>query len=238
MDIYLVKTDVNGTVQWTKTYGGTLNDWSNSIVQTSDGGYFITGVSSSFRLVGSLGSTHDVFVLKINSTGSITWTHNFGTIYNEGGTAGMQTTDGGYMILGTTAGAGAGSTDYFVTKLTSSGAISWARTYGGSLVENVSGIQMLPDNSILLTGYTRSFGSSSLNQPMFVNISDNGNLNWAKMINYGTATSYQMSKVTSDNGFLPESEVLTSTLLRQTLAGTSVLHILLCLHLSLPSFRE
>jgi gliding motility-associated-like protein len=202
MDIYLVKTDASGTIQWTKTYGGILNDWCYNVVQTSDGGYFLTGVSSSFRLAGSFGSTHDIFVLKINSAGSITWTRNFGTVNNDGGIAGIQTADGGYMVLAETDGAGAGSKDFFVTKLTSAGLISWGRTYGGSLVERVSGIQTLPDNSILLTGYTRSFGSSSLNQPMFVNISDNGNLNWARMINHGTATSIQMSKVTSDGGFI------------------------------------
>lgn len=47
-DVLLIKTDGNGNLQWAKTYGGTLDDSARAIVQTSDGGYIITGTTNSF----------------------------------------------------------------------------------------------------------------------------------------------------------------------------------------------
>jgi hypothetical protein len=59
LDIYVVKLDANGNLQWTKTIGGESDDWDESLIQTSDGGYAIAGTTTSFGAGG-----HDVYVVK------------------------------------------------------------------------------------------------------------------------------------------------------------------------------
>src|SRR5258705_13851664 len=48
IDVYLVKTDINGNIQWTKTFGGAVRDYGYSVCQTTDGGYIISGETNSF----------------------------------------------------------------------------------------------------------------------------------------------------------------------------------------------
>ena len=65
-NIFLIKTDANGNVQWAKTYGGT--DWEEaySIQQTSDGGYIVAGYTGSFDAGGA-------FLVKTDANGNVIW---------------------------------------------------------------------------------------------------------------------------------------------------------------------
>ena len=65
-DVFLLKTDVSGNLQWAKTFGGSDLDWALSVQQTSDGGYIVAGVTFSFGAVGA-----DVFLLKTDANGNI-----------------------------------------------------------------------------------------------------------------------------------------------------------------------
>lgn len=105
--MFLLKTDSNGETQWVKTYSdnlrviGETSDsdpsgwWANSVQQTSDGGYIITGQSSyiyeSFYLV----------VVKTDSDGNIEWYKLYGGYDDCRGFSAIQTTDGGYIVSGT-----------------------------------------------------------------------------------------------------------------------------------------
>lgn len=73
-DGYVVKTDGNGNVVWTKTYGGQYDDEFKSIVQTSDGGFALTGYTKSYNDVDS----GDVWVFKLDIMGDSVWCKFFG----------------------------------------------------------------------------------------------------------------------------------------------------------------
>ena len=135
-----------------KTIGGTNYDRSFYIQQTSDGGYVITGYTHSFGA-----GSNDVFVIKLDSSGNLSWAKTIGGTSEDYSYSIQQTSDGGYVITGYTYSFGAGMSDVFVIKLDSSGNLSWAKTivnvYGGS-------IQQTSDGGYVITGYTYSVARS------------------------------------------------------------------------------
>jgi hypothetical protein len=96
-DAYLIKTDSSGNKLWDKTFGGANDDDASSVQQTTDGGYIVAGTTSSYGAGG-----HDVWLIKTNSLGNKVWDKTFGDVGNEEGSCVQQTTDGGYIIAGTT----------------------------------------------------------------------------------------------------------------------------------------
>jgi hypothetical protein len=72
-DVYVVKLDANGNLQWTRTIGGENEDLGHSLIQTSDGGYAIAGETYSFGAGG-----YDVYVVKLDATGNLQWTKTIG----------------------------------------------------------------------------------------------------------------------------------------------------------------
>ena len=115
-DAYLIKTDSFGDTLWTKTFGGTDNDFSSSVQETSDGGYVIVGWTFSF----GAGSA-DVHLIKTDSIGDTLWTKTYGGIDGDVGWSGQQTSDGGFIVTGVTGSFGSGGGDVYLVKTDSLG---------------------------------------------------------------------------------------------------------------------
>ena len=115
-DVYVVKLDANGNLQWTKAIGGPSNDESHSLIQTSDGGYAIAGYTYSFSAGG-----RDVYVIKLDANGNLQWTKTIGGPSDDWGLSLIQTSDGGYAIAGHTFSFGAGEWNVYVVKLDKNG---------------------------------------------------------------------------------------------------------------------
>ena len=109
-----MKLDSSGNVTWQKTYGGSGEDYANSIQQTSDGGYIVAGQTYSFRASG-----FDAWVLKLDSSGNITWQKTSGGSSWDTANSVKQTSDGGYIVAGFTDSFGSVWYDIWVLKLDS-----------------------------------------------------------------------------------------------------------------------
>ena len=154
LDVYIIKLDANGNKVWEKTYGGSGDDWANSIQQTTDGGYIVAGGTYSFG-AGSL----DVYIIKLDANGTKLWEKTFGESNDDDAWSIQQTKDGGYIVAGYTNSFGAGYEDVYVIKLDENGNKVWEKTYGGSDYDGTYAIQQTKDGGYIVAGYTYSFGA-------------------------------------------------------------------------------
>ena len=197
-DVYVVKIDSNGNLQWTRAIGGTDNDIAKSIIQTSDGGYLVAGVTYSFGQ-----GLADVYLVKLNGTGNVQWTRTIGGTDWDGSEAVIQTADGGYAIVGQSASFGQGNRDVYVIKLDNGGNVQWAKTIGGADWEWGNAIIQLADGGFVVAGSTRSFGQGSYDVYV-IKLDSNGNLQWTRTIG-GTDWDWASSIVQNN----PETFLIT-----------------------------
>jgi len=193
-DVYLINTDSVGNTIWTKTYGGTGDDGGNSVYQTSDGGYIITGYTNSYGAGRS-----DVYLVKTNADGDTNWTRTYGGAGNDGGNSVYQTTDGGYIITGYTYPFGVLRSDVYLIKTNSNGDTSWTKTFGG--IDNDEGfsVYQTTDGGYIITGYTYRIDQ---NDVYLIKTDANGDTIWTKT--YGSAKDDEGYSVyqTSDGGYI------------------------------------
>ncbi len=152
-DIYLVKTDALGNLEWSRTFGGTGSDVGRCVRQTSDGGYIITGYTSSFGAGG-----FDVYLVKTDALGETLWTRTFGGGSDDISYSVQITADEGYIISGKTASFGAGGYDTYLIETDATGEALWSRAYGGSGTDKGYFVQLTQDGDYLVTGETTSYG--------------------------------------------------------------------------------
>ncbi len=152
-DGWFVKTDSAGTMQWNKTFGGTAGEQLFTVVQTNDGGYAITGLTSSFGAGG-----FDAWLIKTDSTGTTQWSKTYGGNGTEYGLHLSQTMEGGYIISGRTTSFGAGGIDAWLIKTDASGNMLWNKTYGGIKDDIAWSMLQTSDGSYIIAAGTDSFG--------------------------------------------------------------------------------
>jgi len=110
-DCWLVKTDSNGIEEWNQTYGGNNNDWAYSIQETSDGGYIISGDTSS---IGA--GYEDAWLIKTDNNGNEEWNQIYGGWNRDVAFSVKQTDDGGFVLAGETSSFGTGGNDCWLIK--------------------------------------------------------------------------------------------------------------------------
>jgi len=190
-DVYLIKTDGNGNELWTKTFGGILIDEGVLVQQTNDGGYIITGHTTSFG-----NGLSDVYLIKTDVNGDSLWTKTFGSTTNDFGLSVQQTSDGGYIITGTFE-----FYDVYLIKTDSNGNELWTKTFGG--VDNDIGfsVQQTSDGGYIISGRTFSFGNG-LSDVYIIKTDGNGNELWTKT--FGGSGNDEGAKIqqTSDGGYI------------------------------------
>ena len=155
-------------------YGGNGYDEGNDVKQTLDGGYIITGSTSSI----GQGNT-DMYLLKLDSMGQVKFQKTFGGVSNEIGKSIVQLADSSYVMAGYTSSSGVGGYDVFLVKADKTGNLIWQKTYGGSDWDFANSMDATADGGFIIAGTTYSYGKG--NADGFVIKTDaNGDTTWTK----------------------------------------------------------
>lgn len=185
-----------GAQQFQATYGGPASDIANDICATADGGYVTIGSTTSFGA-----GNKDIYLIKINSIGGLIWSKTFGGANNDEAESINTTSDGGYIITGSTNSFGAGNYDFYLIKTDSVGTIEWSKTFGGSLEDRATfGIQTF-DGGYTMVGRSQSF-SLGYEDVYLVHTDSTGILLWSNQ--YGCAGQDNPSEIkqTMDSGYI------------------------------------
>jgi len=152
-DVWLIKTDVNGTEDWNKTFGGIDQDSGISMQIIENEGYIILGITWSFGL-----DSGDVWLIKTDIFGNEQWNRTFGgTSYDCGASIDI-TDDGEFIICAITETFGAGEGDVWLIKTDSSGNEKWNKTFGGTDYDCGYSVQYTDDGGFIICGCTKSYG--------------------------------------------------------------------------------
>ncbi len=203
-DFYLVKTDSLGNSVWTQTYGGVGIDEGFSVKQTTDGGYIFAGVTQSYGAGGN-----DVYLVRADANGDTLWTRTYGGVGDDKGNSVQQTSDGGFIIAGSTSSYGGGSNDYYIIKTDASGDTLWTRTFGGIGVNDFAqDVQQTSDGGYIVAGYTDSYGLNSIYYYL-VKLDASGDSTWT-FICGGDANDEAFSvRQTTDGGYIVAGQTMS-----------------------------
>ena len=214
IDILLLKTDANGNLQWSKTFGESLEERGRSVRQTSDGGFIIVGSIQSFMFGG-----FNTYLIKTDAIGNLLWTKSIGLINADYGNCIQETTDSGFIIVGTWQSPSL--EEVYVIKTDALGNILWTNAYGFIQYDYGEYIEQTTDGGYIIAGSTQGFGLSEL---FLLKIDGLGNYQWAKKI--GDNCSANCVRQTSDGGYVFSgfvAEDFASTALNVLLAKTDSL---------------
>lgn len=195
-DVYLIKTDPNGNTKWQRTFGGTDEEWGYSVQQTSDGGYIITGGTSSFDAV-----LRDVYLVKTDSVADLQWQKTFGGSGDDCGRSVQQTSDEGYIIAGYTSSFDHGNYDICLIKIDSGGSKEWQKTFGGMGADHGYAVQQTCDNGYIIASMTNSFGTGRWDVYL-IKTDSAGNLLWQKTFDRSAWDNCKSVQQTFDRGYI------------------------------------
>jgi hypothetical protein len=197
-DVWLVKTDENGVVEWEQTYGGLNYDSGSDVVQTPDGGYLLLGWTRSYGA-----GQRDFYLIKTDNLGNEEWYQTYGGAGNEIGSSILQLSDGNYSLTGSGSQGvqqGSGSLGR-IYKIAPDGGTIWAKTY---IYESNSGNNLhksleLWNGDLVSVGMT----NNTSNAGYLVRTDSLGEVIWQREYDKNESTDLFYSLLaTDDGGFL------------------------------------
>lgn len=217
-DIWIIKLNSNGNIEWEKTYGGIYDDWATSIQQTSDGGYIVAGGTESFNIWSwaDVRSVTHVWIFKLDSNGNISWekVYKWGTGSDDWAETVQQTSDGGYIVginhkeYSQIFPYNIADEDYWILKLDSNGNILWTRSYEDVIYSDdteLYSMQQTNDGGYVLAGRN---GSSYWSTLWILKLDSNGKVSWIKTYShFGNEIQAKSIQETDDGGYIIAGDI-------------------------------
>ncbi|MCP4633943.1 MAG: T9SS type A sorting domain-containing protein [candidate division Zixibacteria bacterium] len=195
-DFWLLKTNPDGIRQWMRYYDWWNGDNAECVIQTPDGGYVITGSTSSTE-----STDRDVFLMKVNASGDSVWAHRYGGEAAEDASRVIQTSDGGFAIAGNTESYGMGGKDLYVIKTDGNGVLEWSNQFGSTYHDVALDIVETLDGGYVVTGSWYVPGVSW--DACLLKLNSEGDSLWSRLYGGTTGNEYGYAiKQTMDNGYI------------------------------------
>ena len=221
-DIYIIKTDANGTLLWEKVYGGKWDDAAYLIKHTSDGGYIVAGSTISSEYCADNRHNYcsteigweDAYLLKLDKDGNKVWEKSYGgNESSEIAFSVQQTFDGGYIFVGqrdfinlavgSTTGRSYPNQDIYVVRTDTDGNLLWKKTYGRDMIDAGQSIQQTVDGGFIIGGITnfhcesqRLYNNQNLTSPFasiyLLKINTEGDVMWEKAFGIGLGSVFRI----------------------------------------------
>jgi len=192
VDIMVVKLGATGNIEWARTFGYQYRDFGYSVIQTGNGGYVVVG-----QTMGTAVGPGKVLVLRLSPSGDLEWSNMLSGPYTNEAFEVIQTSDGGYAIVGNTDIPGA-DLECMVIKLGSTGNLEWAKAIGGPDWDESYSIAQTPDGGYVVAGITLSYGPDDL---FLFKLSATGELVWGRTFGGPSRDALAFLKRTGDGGF-------------------------------------
>ncbi len=192
--MWMVRTDANGDSLWTRTFNGGFLSQCNTVCRTADDGYALAG----YTMYGDGNS--DFYLVNTDVNGDTLWTRTFGGARQQICYSIEQTSDGGYILAGTTSPAN-GDIDAWLVKTDANGNELWNRQFGGNTYDEFRSVRQTLDGGYIVAGFTQSFGAGFTDW-WIIKTDANGDSLWSRT--YGGAGSENCRSVqqTSDGGYV------------------------------------
>ena len=195
-DCYLVKTNGEGVMQWSKTYGGAGKDRCWGLLSTSDGGFVLVGETTS-----SGSGAEDCYLIKTDASGNEVWWKTYGGDKSDRCFSIVQADDGGFLLAGQTYSEGAGDRDVYLIKTDASGMQEWSKTFGGAASDVGHSVTRTTEGDFVVTGYTTSFAIAE-DDPYLIKIDATGHTLWTRVIPMEGVNHTLTGEQTTDGGFI------------------------------------
>lgn len=177
-----------------KTLGFEGNDAAQSIAQTKDGGFIMTGYSNS------ISNNDDIYLIKTDDRFRIEWSKTIGGSFRDRGYEVRQTADGGYVLVGSLSVSPQNS-DVYVIRTNAEGNILWFNKIAKDEIEEGYSIKESADGSFYICGTTRALNSTNSDM-LIAKISSGGGSVWTKIYGGALPETIRSLELTHDNGFV------------------------------------
>lgn len=192
-DAWVIKLKSDGGIEWQKTFGGPSGDRADSVSLTSDGGFVVAGHRVN-------PSSSDAWVVKFKSNGGIEWQKFYGQANKfDKASSVEQTSDGGYIIAGSTIETNGTQQDGWVFKTNANGTLEWQKSYGtvNNSLEFLTSIHQTADGGYIVGG------TDAAMRCLVLKLKGDGSVEWQKRLKSGSDTTISQSvKQTADGGFI------------------------------------
>ncbi|NPV91963.1 MAG: copper amine oxidase N-terminal domain-containing protein [Firmicutes bacterium] len=219
-DVYLFKIDHNGNMLWEKTFGSSFYDSGKMVQQTKDEGFIICGNSESVKFDTVTYGNSSLYVIKTNSEGVLEWESRFGSSpdKNPNGYSIVQTSDGGYIVVGTKSSKAAGEYDIHpceisLNKIDSTGHRLWEKTFDGNTVVTGTSVQQTIDGGFIIAGSTGEGKHWIPSSALLIKTDANGNKLWENTYSDKLHADAHSVQQTDDGGYILAGSTRESTLL-------------------------
>jgi hypothetical protein len=208
-DFYLIRTDKNGDTLWTKTFGGDNYDYGFSVENTFDGGFIISGQSSS-----TIDGIANIYLVKTTATGDSVWGHSFRFGDWAGAISLHQTPDSGYVIFGDfeNGGSGLGGYDLYWMKLDALGNIVSTKTFEDPLTHDYAeSMRSTFDGGFIIGSEKEAMITSDKIGSTIIRIDSNLDTLWSRRCVYGMQYSVRDIVQSCDSGFIATGYIIDTT---------------------------